>query len=216
MKFDYRTDNCMAAVKDQKKCGSCWAFAAVAPIEFNYCKKHKQTPIVLSEQQLVDCDLIDGGCTKGGWHTMAWKYIKLSGGITRQSLYPYTATRNVCPRWFWYSVAGAQVFKFSYVPTQNAEQMQVALQKHGPLAVAIAVANSFFSYRDGVYDAADCDSVNVNHAVVVVGWGSGDGIDYWIVRNSWGTGWGLSGYVLIKRGVNKCQIESYPAYVVPF
>lgn len=47
----------------------------------------------------------------------------------------------------WYSVAGAQVFKFSYVPTQNAESMQVALQKHGPLAVAIAVANSFSSYR---------------------------------------------------------------------
>ncbi|XP_046458640.1 ervatamin-B-like [Daphnia pulex] len=215
VKFDYRSDICMAAVKDQGSCGSCWAFAAVAPIEFNYCKKHKQTPIVLSEQQLVDCDKIDGGCS-GGWYTQTWKYIKITGGIVRDSKYPYTATQSSCPIPFWFFLASARVFMISYIPANDAVTMQVALQKLGPLAVAFAVAESFYSYMDGVYDDTDCDNLDVNHAMVIVGWGNQNGLDYWIVRNSWGTGWGDSGYVLIQRGVNKCQIEFYAAFVLPF
>ncbi|EFX87403.1 hypothetical protein DAPPUDRAFT_312326 [Daphnia pulex] len=212
--LDYRSDNCMAAIKDQGSCGSCWAFAAVTPLEFNSCKKHRQTPVALSEQQLVDCDIFDNGCS-GGWYTQAWQHIKLAGGLARQSLYPYTARRNFCPFWLLWFMTGARVYKYDYAPANDAVAMQSALQQYGPLTVAIAVANSFFSYRDGVYDATDCDNVDVNHAVVVVGWGSQGGIDYWIIRNSWGTGWGLSGYGLIHRGVNKCKMESYPAYVRP-
>ena len=64
-----------------------------------------------------------------------------------------------------------------------------------------------------MYDETECDGKVVNHAVVIVGWGNLNGLDYWIVRNSWGTGWGKRGYFLIQRGVNKCGIESYPVYV---
>ncbi|XP_046647098.1 ervatamin-B-like isoform X3 [Daphnia pulicaria] len=212
--LDYRSDDCMAAIKDQGPCGSCWAFAAVTPLEFNSCKKHRQTPVALSEQQLVDCDIFNNGCN-GGWYTQAWQHIKLAGGLARESLYPYTATRNFCPFWFLWFMTGARVFRYDYAPANDAVAMQSALQQYGPLTVAIAIANSFFSYKDGVYDATDCDNVDVNHAVVVVGWGNKDGVDYWIIRNSWGTGWGLSGYGLIHRGVNKCKMESYPAYVRP-
>jgi C1A family cysteine protease len=68
--------------------------------------------------------------------------------------------------------------------------------------------------RSGVYDDKACDGVYmINHAVVIVGWGKLKGVDYWIVRNSWGPGWGANGYILIERGVNKCLIELYPAYV---
>ncbi len=69
-------------------------------------------------------------------------------------------------------------------------------------------------YRSGVYTDKTCDTVGVNHGVVVVGYGALNGIDHWIVRNSWGTGWGQSGYILMQRGVNKCKIEGYPAFVV--
>ncbi len=67
--------------------------------------------------------------------------------------------------------------------------------------------------RSGVYNDVACDNLSVNHGVVVVGWGNLSGMDYWIVRNSWGSGWGSSGYVLMQRGVNKCGIELYPAAV---
>ena len=66
-----------------------------------------------------------------------------------------------------------------------------------------------------MYDDVSCDSAELNHAVVIVGWGKENGVDFWIVRNSWGKHWGQSGYVLIQRGVNKCGIESNAAYVVP-
>ncbi len=68
--------------------------------------------------------------------------------------------------------------------------------------------------RNGVYTDAACDNLVVNHGVVVVGYGTLNGINHWIVRNSWGVAWGDKGNILIQRGVNKCKIESYPAYVI--
>lgn len=70
-----------------------------------------------------------------------------------------------------------------------------------------------YYYRHGVYNAIDCDKGVINHAAVIVGWGNLNQLDYWIVRNSWGPGWGIRGYFLIQRGVNKCKIESYVSYV---
>lgn len=67
--------------------------------------------------------------------------------------------------------------------------------------------------RDGVYDSTECDDKPVNHVGVIVGWGSLNGHDYWIVRNSWGTGWAIKGYFFIQRGVNKCNIENYVSFV---
>jgi C1A family cysteine protease len=84
--------------------------------------------------------------------------------------------------------------------------------------VVLSISTSFdqnCSHRGGVYNDVACDNptIGVNHGVVVVGWGTTSGIDYWIVRNSWGTGWGQAGYVFIQRGVNKCKIEEKPAVI---
>lgn len=210
--LDYRTHKCLAAVKNQKSCGSCWAFTAIAPLEFSKCNL-TGSPVVLSEQQLVDCDPYDRGCN-GGWYTNAWAYIQnVATGSAQQSLYTYTATKAATCQ-FTTSMTRAKVASFGYVQANNATAMQVALKKYGPLSVAIAVVTPFYSYASGVYTDTTCDTVRVNHGVVVVGYGALNGIDHWIVRNSWGTVWGQSGYILMQRGVNKCKIEGYPAYVV--
>ncbi|XP_046457569.1 ervatamin-B-like [Daphnia pulex] len=209
--LDYRSNDCLPPVKNQGQCGSCWAFGAIAPIEFAQCKKYGSL-VVLSEQQLIDCDPYDSGCG-GGWYTNAWNYLQnVAGGSAQQSLYPYTGNGDSCK--FTSSMIGARISAYGYLETPNAANMQAALQIYGPISVAITVVSSFQNYASGVYTDSACDNMNVNHAVVVVGWGTANGIDYWIVRNSWGTGWGQSGYILMERGVNRCQIESYPAAVI--
>jgi len=103
------------------------------------------------------------------------------------------------------------VFTYGKVPA-NVEAIKEAIQE-GPLAVAMRVTRSFSQYKEGVYSSDDCEG-KINHGVVLVGYGSMNGKDYWIIRNSWGAGWGASGYALIERGVDMCRIESFAAYVV--
>ncbi|KAI9552850.1 hypothetical protein GHT06_020733 [Daphnia sinensis] len=206
--LDYRTDVCLASVKNQGSCGSCWAFTAISPLEFAQCKK-SGTPVVLSEQQLVDCDTSNGDCN-GGWYTTAWNYLK--NGCAQQSLYTYTATKNTCK--YTSAMSASKVSSYGYVTSNSTAFMQAALQKYGPLAVAITVVDSLFSYKSGVYSDPTCVNRGVNHGVVVVGYGDLYGTPHWIVRNSWGSNWGSSGYVLMQRGVNMCNIELYPAAIV--
>ncbi|XP_046647113.1 zingipain-2-like isoform X1 [Daphnia pulicaria] len=208
--LDYRDDTCMPEVKNQGGCGSCWAFAAMTPLEFSQCKANGKL-VDLSEQQLVSCDSVSSGCN-GGWYVSAYNYLQNSGGSANETLYPYTAQTGVCQ--FQTSTVETKVSTYGYIQSQNATAMQAALQQYGPIAVALNVVDSFYGYGSGVYDDKACDGVYmINHAVVIVGWGKLKGVDYWIVRNSWGPGWGANGYILIERGVNKCLIELYPAYV---
>jgi C1A family cysteine protease len=207
--LDHRTSPCLAPVKNQGSCGSCYTFAAIAPLEFSKCKQ-TGSPVILSEQQLVDCDTLDGGCN-GGWYYNAWTYIQKTGGADRSNTYGYTGAKGSCR----YNAAnvGARVASFSKIAA-NANAMMTALQA-GPIAVAFNVVDSLYQYRSGVYSDPSCTASPgyPNHAVTCVGYGTLGGQDYWVIRNSWGSGWGIGGYVLIKRGVNMCLIEGY-AYSV--
>jgi len=204
---DYRNDNCLQDVKRQGGCGSCWAFTAITPLEFSKCKKRGGKKVLLSEQQLVDCADNNGGCG-GGWYLRAWKYLAI-GSNAHTKYGPYMADEGACK--FNKKFNRAVVFTYGKVPA-NVEAIKEAIQE-GPLAVAMRVTQSFSQYKEGVYSSDDCEG-KINHGVVLVGYGSMNGKDYWIIRNSWGAGWGASGYALIERGVDMCRIESFAAYVV--
>ncbi|XP_057381191.1 uncharacterized protein LOC130703755 [Daphnia carinata] len=205
--LDYRNHNCMPAVKDQGQCGSCWAFAAITPLEFARCKKTNES-VLLSEQQLVDCDPSNLGCS-GGWYSSAWNYLQ--NGSAKESFYPYTGQDMTCK--FKTCMNRVKVASSGFLERNNPVSMQMALQLYGPISVAFTVTDSFYAYRSGIYNDPACDNKGVNHAVVVVGWGTQNEMDYWIVRNSWGNAWGDSGYFLMQRGVNKCNIENFAAAI---
>ncbi|KAK4011765.1 hypothetical protein OUZ56_020879 [Daphnia magna] len=216
--LNYRNSFCLPPIKAQGSCGSCWAFTAITPLEFDRCRK-KRSFSVLSEQQLVDCDTnsTNYGCN-GGWYVTAWSHLTTVNGSASEFLYPYKGSKGkckYCPECK--SMVGARVSSYGYIQSKNATAMQLALQEYGPLATAITVVGSFYYYTVGVYDDEACDNLPVNHGVVVVGYGRyNDIIDYWVVRNTWGENWGDQGYINIQRGVNKCSIETYPAFVVSY
>lgn len=211
---DWRNNTCMQAVKNQGRCGSCWAFAATTVVEFSSCLKTGKA-VALSDQQLVSCDTSNGGCN-GGWPPNAWRYIAKNGGQNTGASYPYTSstgTNAACK--YSASTIGAKVSTTSpvtYIAAKDTTSMMTALNNKNLVLVAICVTNPFYSYKSGVFTDTTCGTSGANHAVVAVGYGTLNGVNYWVIRNSWGTTWGSAGYVLFKRGTNLCQVETYPMY----
>jgi len=203
--FDARNKGWIPAVRNQLQCGSCWAFSTVASIAAAYAKKHGGSPPVLSEQQLVDCSTGDHGCS-GGWPTTAANYAKK--GVMLNSAYSYTARAGTCK--YSSSKVKAKVVSTGYTG-KSVSAMKDAVQTYGSLMVALN-ADKLQSYTGNIITASNCPT-NVDHAVNVIGWGKSGSTEYWIVRNSWGSGWGKSGYFYIVTGKNACGIESYPMYV---
>jgi hypothetical protein len=203
--YDSRNYGYVPAIRNQGQCGSCWAFSTVASMSVNYAKKHRVTPPVLSEQQLVDCSTGDHGCS-GGWPTTAANYAKK--GVMLNSAYSYQARAGSCK--YVSSKVKAKVTSTGYTGT-SVSAIKSAVQTYGSLMVALN-AKIMQQYNNGIITGYNCPT-NVNHAVNIVGWGKYSSYEYWIVRNSWGTGWGEKGYFRILTGRNACGIESYPMYV---
>merc|ERR1711897_88164 len=194
-------------VKNQAQCGSCWAFATTGSLECDYSiQKGKLNS--LSEQELVDCSgsYRNYGCN-GGWWYDAYKYVEAEGGLCSESEYPYTARDGTCKDKTcgtkYNPISGAvKVTPDSDTALQNAEAV-------GCNAVGIEADQSSFQYYSSGVLTGNCGT-SLDHGVLAVGFGSSGGTDYWKVKNSWGTSWGMNGYVLIERGVNKCGIASGP------
>ncbi|RZC38023.1 cathepsin L1 [Asbolus verrucosus] len=203
--FDWRDQGAVSQVKNQGGCGSCWAFSSTGALEAQV-KIVQGKSVLASEQQLVDCVTDNYGCG-GGWMTTAFAYIAQAGGIDSDEAYPYEAVDGSCHYRPEKSVA--HVEGFAELKQADEELMAEMVATKGPVSVAIDADGDFASYVSGVYYNADCDREAFNHAVLVVGYGSEGGQDYWIVKNSWGINWGDNGYIKMARNRNNhCGIAS--------
>jgi len=219
----------VTAVKNQGTCGSCWAFSTVADIEGAYYMKYK-TLTSRSEEQLVQCDTTDSGCD-GGMMEYAMEYIKSVDGLDSDLSYPYLQCslkgstyclgyKSKCSS-FTSGIgvnALGRVSGYSQISYNNANaepDIKTALFTSGPLSCAIN-AYPMLDYSSGIDDPDDCGNKfsNLNHGVAFVGFGTSQGTQYWLIRNSWGSDWGVNGYYMIVYGSNACGVSLYVLHAV--
>ncbi|RLN92742.1 hypothetical protein BBJ28_00004290 [Nothophytophthora sp. Chile5] len=204
---DWSTSVCMAPIQSQGMCGSCWAFATVSSVETAQCIANGQTSLTkYSEQQLVSCDSQDWGCN-GGTPVYAFDYVQQNGLCTADD-YPYTSDSGYetsCSS----SCQASDTGMKGYAEVYGESDLLNALNEH-PVVVAVASGNNAWKqYTGGVLSS--CDTSQLDHAVVAVGYDS-DAIK---IRNSWGSYWGEDGYIRLQRSTSSsgtCGMLEYMSY----
>jgi cathepsin B len=226
---------CIGPVLNQGSCGSCWAFGAVESISDRMCiASGKQNFVQLAPLDIVTCDtgfFGSNGCF-GGEPSQAWSWVQSNGLVTEQCR-PYLQAEGgpigTCPP------AEQPCTNFEQTPqcvrqcnsnstlnyqkdkhypvtsvyglNQDEDQWKTELMTNGPFESAFTVYADFVHYKSGVYQHTTGQALG-GHAISIHGWGEENGTPYWLVKNSWTTGWGDDGYFKIIRGTNSCGIES--------
>jgi len=219
--FDLREQGKVTSVKDQGYCGSCWAFAATSAMESALMFQKGFGAVNLSEQYLLSCNYDGMNCYDGGWDDYAQDYHKKNGyklsnqveaGAVLETVLPYadyynqTSFSPSCDQdyqkayWLQYSPRESWYVAGNWYTMPTVPQIKNAIYTYGAVSVGVCVDSTWYGYSGGIYTgSSSCTSPN--HAVNLVGWN--DSGQYWILKNSWGTGWGDNGYMYIRWGVNK-------------
>jgi len=213
---DWRKKGIVSPVKNQGHCGSCWAFSTTGCMEAHVAMATGKM-LSLSEQQLIDCaQAFDNHGCSGGLPSHAFEYIYYNQGLEMDEDYPYNAKQSdQCT--FKEVKAAAFVKEIRNITERDETGLQDAVARYGPVSIAFQVASDFHQYKDGVYDSAVCKNgpQDINHAVLAVGYDATEaGVPYWIVKNSWGTEWGIDGYFHIVRGKNMCGLADCASFPV--
>jgi cathepsin B len=203
------------AVRDQQGCGSCWAFGATEALSDRFAiHSEGKIDVILSPEDMVSCDATDYGCG-GGYMYNAWQYLK-NNGVVSERCFPYSAGSGIAPACQATCSDQSESFTKYYCQepyrVDGVEAIKTELSTNGPLEGAFTVYNDFFNYKSGVYQHVS-GGVAGGHAIKVLGYGTENGLPYWLCANSWSEGWGEKGFFKILQG--DCDIDSQMYGCIP-
>jgi len=214
---DWRKSGCIGAPVNQEKCGCCYAIATMGVLESMRCLRQVASP-TLSPQQVVDCSTPargyqNFGCD-GGWPTRVLHYLRDVGVAAREACYPLVLRQGACKLNLVKRAPGCTVSSsitdttIKYKVLNNEKDILYHVAKTGPVVTVMRATDKFLYYGSGIFDDPECSrrANDVDHAIAIVGYGKENGIDYWLIKNSWGKEWGQNGYGKFKRGTNACSI----------